>query len=727
MTPPSDLLAPQARHVSPDVRVQLLASAPHPPELTKPTYCLRPDLPPAGRLSHFLNFWKQITSDQWVLRVVESGYRMKFVREPPRTGVRQTSLLRGGDVLLDEVAELCAKSAVEPVPPGQEKDGFYSTYFVVPKKDGGVRPILNLKPFNRCLPKQKFKMETLQSIISIMQPGLWLASVDLKDAYFHVPIARDQWKYLRFSLAGKAYQYRVTPFGLSPAPRLFTRVVREIIAWLRLQGIRVHAYLDDVVLMGNSPQEVLHALKMTIQAFALAGFIINVKKSDLTPTQDLVYIGGRFRTDLGRVFLPEDRVEALVRAVRAFMRVGQLHPARLWLQLLGLMAATITSVLQARYRMRPLQWFLKRRWSASRDSLQTQVMVTREILPALEWWCRRENLAEGRPFQEPGHDVTVTTDASMEGWGGHSSVGGNHQLFSGLWSREEHRRCHINLLELRAIRLTLERLLDHVHHKVVRVECDNTTAICYLNKQGGTKSWPMCQEACLLYEWTLQHSVILQAVHRPGVLNVLADFLSRNRPDPTEWTLSSRATKKLFERWGRPQIDLFASPLNHKLPMWFSRLRCPGATAIDAFNQSWCRWAVYAFPPINLIPRVLLKIREEQVESAVVVVPFWPRRPWFPLLLSMASEKPVRFRPEVTLLSQKLQGKGILYHPDLLSLHLTAWKLNGKLGSVPDTVQQSSAQPWRRSGPRRALSMTADGEVTQPGASVKEPIRFELL
>ena len=629
--------------------------------------------------------------------------------------------------MLDEVAELCAKSAVEPVPPGQELEGFYSTYFVVPKKDGGVRPILNLKPLNRCLPKQRFKMETLQSIISMMQPGLWLASVDLKDAYFHVPIAKKQWKYLRFAINGRAFQYKVTPFGLSPAPRLFTKVIDIIIVWLRLRGIRLHAYLDDVILIGSSPQEVLHALRMTIQVFAMAGFIINVKKSDLTPSQDLVYIGGRFRTDLGRVFLPEDRVAALVKVARVFMRVGQRLQARLWLQLLGLMAATIPSVQQARYRMRPIQWFLKRRWSAKRDKLHTLVMVTMELLPALQWWSDPHNLTQGRPFQEPTHQLTVTTDASMEGWGGHSSVGGDHQLFSGLWSQKERRKCHINLLELRAIRLTLENLVHFVTNKVVRVECDNTTAIYYLNKQGGTKSWPMCLEAALLYEWILQHGVTLRAVHRPGVDNVLADFLSRNRPDPTEWSLSTRACSQLFRRWGYPQIDLFAAPQNHKLPMWFARLQSPGATAVDAFRQSWSGWRVYAFPPINLIERVLLKIRAEQVESAIVVVPFWPRRPWFPLLMSMSVERPVRFRPEISLLSQRLQGKGILYHPDLLSLSLTAWRLSGKPGGVQAIASPLSAQPWLQNAAQHGHSMTAGGRRTQTGVLNTALIRFALL
>ena len=68
---------------------------------------------------------------------------------------------------------MCTKSAVVLVPPGLEEDGYYSTYFLVPKKDGGIHPILNLKFFNKNMVKQHFKMEMLQSIIKVMVPDLW--------------------------------------------------------------------------------------------------------------------------------------------------------------------------------------------------------------------------------------------------------------------------------------------------------------------------------------------------------------------------------------------------------------------------------------------------------------------------------------------------------------------------------------------------------------------------
>lgn len=680
------------------------------PSLDQETFCLRPDIPPGGRLSQFLPFWREITQDQWILSVIEKGYHLELIRTPPITGLRRTRLRDGSEFLCEEVAELCAKYAVEPVPPGQVGQGFYSTYFVVPKKDGGLRPILNLKAFNHYMQVQKFKMETMHSIIAIMQPGLWLASVDLKDAYFHVPIAGEHRKYLRFHINGKSYQYRVTPFGLSLAPRLFTKILLVLIKWLRLRGIRLHAYLDDILILGDSPQEVQDALMITINVLTQAGFIINVKKSDLLPTQDLVYIGGRFRTDLGRIFLPEDRRKSLIRAVNAFKRVGQRHSARLWLQILGLMAATISSVDLANLNMRPIQWYLKSQWRLRDDSLEAKVMVPKSLLPCLNWWSDPRNLSAGKPFQDPPCTLTVTTDASMEGWGGHSCINGEELLFCGLWSREEC-RFHINFLELRAIRLTLSKLGMHVENHRVRIECDNTSAVAWINHQGGTHSWALWQETQSLFQWMSLHNVTLEAVHRPGVDNVLADFLSRNRPDPTEWSLSNRACNKLFRLWGKPQIDLFASLGNHKLPLWFSRNLCLEATAADAFSQTWTGWRVYAFPPFNLIQRTLLKIRDEGVEEALVVVPHWPSRPWFTLLLQMAKTRPRRFELEITLLTQKLPGKGTLYHPDLETVKLVAWRLNGKLGNRQASVKQLSTLPWQPNEHPPDLSMTADGAV----------------
>ena len=69
----------------------------------------------------------------------------------------------------------------------------------------------------------------------------------------------------------------------------------------------IQAYLDDILLVGWSPEETIRAIHLPVEVFTRAGFTVNVKKSNLTPSQDLVYIGGRFRMDLGLVFLLDDR------------------------------------------------------------------------------------------------------------------------------------------------------------------------------------------------------------------------------------------------------------------------------------------------------------------------------------------------------------------------------------------------------------------------------------
>ncbi len=92
-----------------------------------------------------------------------------------------------------------------------------------PKKDSGLQPILDLRHLNHALMKRSFSMITLKQILSQICLGDWFMSLDLKDAYFHIQIAPHHRWFLRFAFEGVAYQYQVVPFGLSLAPRTFTR------------------------------------------------------------------------------------------------------------------------------------------------------------------------------------------------------------------------------------------------------------------------------------------------------------------------------------------------------------------------------------------------------------------------------------------------------------------------------------------------------------------------
>ncbi len=123
---------------------------------------------------------------RWLMRTIRLGYAIQFARRPPKfRGVRFTSVLsKHAPLLRAEVAVLLAKDAIEPVPPAEMKSGFYSPYFIVPKKGGGLRPILDLRVLNRALHKLPFRMLTQRRIFQCIRPFDWFAAIDLKDAYF---------------------------------------------------------------------------------------------------------------------------------------------------------------------------------------------------------------------------------------------------------------------------------------------------------------------------------------------------------------------------------------------------------------------------------------------------------------------------------------------------------------------------------------------------------------
>ena len=179
----------------------------------------------------------------------------------------------------------------------------------------------------------------------------------------------------------------------------------------------MYAYLDDILILGDSPHEVQQFVQKVLQMLTRAGFIVNLKKSDLAPTQDLVYIGARFRMDLGRLYLSEEWIDRLLALVKS-SRVEVYKPALLFLSLLGLMADILQSVEYTHLRIRPM-WYLKRHWNHVTHRLCYPILVTEDLTKALQWWPVRGHLSQGMPLTLPSTTITFTMDARVEGWGGH--------------------------------------------------------------------------------------------------------------------------------------------------------------------------------------------------------------------------------------------------------------------------------------------------------------------
>ena len=137
--------------------------------------------------------------------------------------------------------------------------GFYSRLFLVPKPGNRWRPVIDLSVLNKFLSIPKFKMETPESIPTSLRKGEWVTSIDLTDAYLHVPIHTQSQKYLRFHFQGVTYQFTRLPFGLATAPLIFTSIVKEVKLIALQSGIRLHQYLDDKTSMHGTDSKTTKA------------------------------------------------------------------------------------------------------------------------------------------------------------------------------------------------------------------------------------------------------------------------------------------------------------------------------------------------------------------------------------------------------------------------------------------------------------------------------------
>ena len=126
------------------------------------------------------------------------------------------------------------------------------------------------------------------------------------------------------------------------------------------------------------------------------------------------------------------------------------------------------------------------------------------------------------------------------------------------------------------------------------------------------------------FNWKLNIS------HIQGTFNVLADQLSRNTPLSTEWALSKRDFQKILSLNNHLQVDLFATHLNNKLPVFVSP--CPDTLSVEvnALAVPWDRWDhLYIFPPTPLISKVLSLLTQSSFKTAVLITPETPTRPWY--------------------------------------------------------------------------------------------------
>jgi hypothetical protein len=448
---------------------------------------LMPPGPVGGCLANFLPAWKNIGADQWTLDVLRQGYAPTFKSTPTLTRVwkpyESARTSQQQQVLQEHVDALILKNAIERVRDTKSL-GFYSHIFLVKKKNGTWRPVINLHQLNLCLEIPTFTMESANKIATTITQNEWATSLDLTDGYFHVLMAPHCRKYLRFVVKGKVYQFTALPFGLSTAPLVFTKMLTPAAAHFHSLGIRFHRYLDDLLMRAASRRQAIAWTETVIRVLSMLGYHINIIKSMLQAAQRYVYIGVKFLTDLGLMTPPEDRFVNILEKITD-LRDQDPAPAILWLSLLGVLGSAERQVPMGRLHIRPIQACLRRQFRMAVHPFTQPVTLDVNASEALTWWADRSNVFRGQSLGPFNPHVTLYTDASLAAWGAHGDL--DQFTVTGVWSPIE-RQMSINQLELLAVLRALERAPPSWSDKRILVASDNSTTVSYINKTGGTRS-----------------------------------------------------------------------------------------------------------------------------------------------------------------------------------------------------------------------------------------------
>ena len=559
----------------------------------------------AGRLQDFAPAWIPYAPSRWQ-RVLKRGYHWTWKNKPPVLSMPR--LLMQSETLQNEVLSLLEKGAIYPVSP---EPCFLARIFAIPKPNGKVRLILDVSQLNEYIHVPELSFKNHGDFRKALVPPAWIVTLDLKEAYYHVPMHPRLHKFLALTCWGQLFYFKVLPFGLAPAPWVFQSLMSFPITRLQSEGIRILSYLDDVVIWNPCRETLLVHSRKTMELLSGLGFSINLEKSELTPSRNLIWLGVQWDALQGTWSLPLSFRESISGQADSILR-SNLVSRRSWEKLLGSIAfaAQISPVAR---RLR--HSLLKFRHLPGPEERDRVVPLPKALRNPLLRWRSPNLLAAPSPLHDPPVSYRLWTDASKTGWGAFGSDG---RCTSGLWSKKT-ASSHINRLEWMAVTRAFLSLRLRNHH--VLVLTDNACVVGSARKCG-SRAPVVNQEVQRFLKLAGETNCTAEFRHVAGRENIVADALSRSTLQEDEWTLSQKEFLRLQALHGtRLQVDLFATPLNKKVEAFFCPFDYPQARGKDAYVQDLNGYSqIYAFPPQNQAG-LLLELLQSYQGGGLLVLP----------------------------------------------------------------------------------------------------------
>ena len=600
--------------------------------------------PVAGSLRRRLPRWIRLKqASKTIRRAVQHGVFVPFFRRPRphHTPTRPLSSFSSAEVAFidQELHELLQDKAVKCV--GTTRPRCVAQLGTAPKKGSTtkLRLITNFRPVNRSVRAPRFRFEGYRVLRTLMRDGDYMATIDLTSGFHHLEVRPSQQTYLGFEWRSQYYVWTVLPFGLSSSPSSFAKALRPVVQAAREAGHRVMAYMDDLIMLGATPTECAAARDFILQLLTELGWHVNGNKSSLTPSQQVEYLGFQFDTSGKRatIRVPAGKRRNIKHEIRRLLRVPHMQqvPVRRVARIAGLLTSISRAVAPTKMMTHRLY-----RLISTRTTWNSAVHVTPAARQDLEWWLDALETWNGQAFvDQTTADYIMDTDASDSGWGAVLYLPTGPLRASGFWDGGW-RHSSINSRELMTVYLALQAFRQHLQGKTLHLRSDNVATVCYVNRLGSGKVDHLARVARAITNVTFDLDLTLSATHLPGLLNTIADRLSR-RVDMTDWTLKPAAFQRLEQRWGPHTIDRFASSANRLCHRFDARQWDLGVETVDTLSRLWSSQDNnFVNAPFALIPIILAHIRRSRA-TATLVAPVWPAQPWFRTLLRMSVDSPI--------------------------------------------------------------------------------------
>lgn len=583
------------------------------------------------RLASKLQWWKDAGACRQILRTLKYGVHLEFARKPRPFQSRPIPVPdRWRPWLHQELDRAMAAGAYEPA----TCLDFVAPAFIIEQRNK-LRLVIDFRQINKSCIDMSCRYEGLRDLRHLLQRNDWMLSLDLQDAYWHIPVAQEHRKYLTFCIDGRTLQCAALPFGWKGSPLTFTKVMRAFVKYLRSRGIRCLPYLDDLAFfISGSQARALRARAIIDEALHEAGLIRKASKGVWEPTQCLPdHLGMCINSVTGTFSAPPRRLHAtaalakdlLCRAARSCRRV----PSALLRTFAGTATSLSLALRSARFRLRSLYDAL--------DSAKPCSILSRQALTDLSWWASLHELhaENGTYIWPPSTSRTLWCDASSStGWGAQLRWNGQTLHAAGFWKAGLEQSQHITWKELRTLRLSLTALLPEVQGQHVLLWEDNMPVV-HIVMNGTSRSPVLMSELRQLWAFLLHHNITLVPRYIRSADNP-ADRWSRWK-DRSAWQLHPALASRLQALFGSCTLDAFACRATALLPRYCSARPDPGCLQRDAFTMSWTHEHVWLNPPWELLQKVIYKLRADRA-CGILIVPAWPAQQWWPSLLDIAVE-----------------------------------------------------------------------------------------